>query len=123
MNNTNTSNTEKKNTEAQTSKAYPHVGPSYMQKGARGWIMRFMPLLLLAVPLVAMWFTDEVNWDLTDIVVMGALLMSAGLALEIVVKKVGMKYRLVASIAIVIAFLLIWAELAVGLFGMPFAGD
>jgi hypothetical protein len=42
----------------------------------------------------------------------------------IVLKKVNYyKYREVFIIIIVMMFLLIWAELAVGLFGTPFAGD
>jgi hypothetical protein len=34
---------------------------------------------ILMLPLLAMQFTDEVVWDLTDFAVAGALLFSAGL--------------------------------------------
>jgi peptidoglycan/LPS O-acetylase OafA/YrhL len=71
--------------------------------------------LILLVPLVAMQFTDEVSWDVTDFVVMGALLFGTGLALHLVIRKTG-KYRVIAALAIVIAFLWLWVELAVGLF-------
>jgi hypothetical protein len=42
---------------------------------------------LLLVPAVAMLFTDEVNWDLFDFVVMGAVLFGVGLAYELIARK------------------------------------
>lgn len=79
---------------------------------------------LLFVPLVAMKFTDEVKWTLIDFLVAGILLFGAGLTLEIIlrkIKKVG--YRIVFAITLFIVLFLIWAELAVGIFGTPFAGN
>ena len=82
-----------------------------------------VPLLLL-LPLIAMQFTPEVNWGLADFLVMGALLLSTALIIELVSKMVKNKQqRILFSVAIVIAFLLVWAELAVGIFGTPFAGS
>ena len=78
--------------------------------------------LILLIPLLAMQFTDEVVWDLTDFIVAGVLLFSAGLAYELIAKKMSTTaYRVAVAIAIVIVFFLIWAELAVGIFGSPFA--
>jgi peptidoglycan/LPS O-acetylase OafA/YrhL len=71
--------------------------------------------LLLLIPLVAMQFTDEVDWDLADFAVMGAMLFITGLLIDLAMKKMG-KYRVVATIVIIVAFLWLWAELAVGLF-------
>lgn len=86
-------------------------------------ILLAVPSLLL-IPLIAMQFSDEVNWSLSDFLVMGVLLLGVGLMLEIVLRKVQKKNHRVALIALVlIAFLLIWAELAVGIFGTPFAGS
>lgn len=79
---------------------------------------------LLLIPLIAMQFTDEVQWSLFDFVIMGVLLMGTGLLCELVlrnVKKFGS--RLILCGFILITFLLIWAELAVGIFGTPFAGN
>ncbi len=81
-------------------------------------------VLLLLIPLIAMQFTDEVNWKLFDFVGMGFLLLGTGLLCELVlrkVKKIG--HRIVICGIILVVLLLIWAELAVGIFGTPFAGS
>ncbi len=80
--------------------------------------------ILLLIPLIAMQFTNEVDWDITDFTIMGILLLSTGLLCEFVMRKVnGVIYRIVICGAILLAFFLIWAELAVGIFGSPFAGS
>jgi hypothetical protein len=79
--------------------------------------------LILMVPLLAMQFTDEVDWDLTDFVVIGALLIGTGLMYELIKTRVNARYRAVIVVALVAVMLLIWAELAVGIFGTPFAGS
>jgi len=74
--------------------------------------------LLLLVPLVAMQFTDEVVWDLTDFAVAGALLFGAGLTYELVARKAGnVAHRGAVGLAMVTALILIWMNLAVGLIG------
>lgn len=86
-------------------------------------ILLAVPLVLL-IPLIAMQFSSEVNWSLLDFIVMGALLLGVGLLLEVVLRKVPKKNNRIALIAIIfILFLLIWAELAVGIFNTPFAGS
>jgi len=81
-------------------------------------------LLILAIPLVAMQFTNEVNWDATDFIVMGALLFSVGLGYMLAVSKMRSgRGRLLLAGLFLIALLLTWAELAVGIFGTPFAGQ
>ena len=86
-------------------------------------ILLAVPLLLL-IPLIAMQFSSEVNWSLGDFLVMGVLLLVVGLTFEVVLRKVPKKNNRIALMAtIIILFLLIWAELAVGIFGTPFAGS
>ena len=81
-------------------------------------------VLILLVPLVAMQFTNEVKWDVFDFVVMGVLLLGTGLTCELVLRKVKkFQHRILLIAAILIALFLIWAELAVGIFGTPFAGS
>jgi hypothetical protein len=79
--------------------------------------------LILLIPLVAMQFSDDVDWGLFDFVIIGTLLISTGLLYELLKTKVNAKYRIVVAGVLVIVMLLIWAELAVGLFGTPFAGS
>lgn len=80
--------------------------------------------LLLLTPLIAMQFTDEVDWKLPDFVIMGVLLLGTGLLCELVMRKVKkMSYRIIICGAILLALFLIWAELAVGIFGTRFAGS
>lgn len=74
--------------------------------------------VLLLIPAVAMQFTNEVNWDETDFIVMGAMLAIACGTLELAVRASGdLAYRAAAAIAVVAAFLLIWINLAVGIIG------
>jgi uncharacterized membrane protein YfcA len=76
------------------------------------------------IPLIAMQLTDEVKWSLFDFIIMGAMLSITGLLGDVILKKVKKsKHRLILYITIVMIFFLIWAELAVGIFGTPFAGD
>lgn len=80
--------------------------------------------VLLSIPLIAMQFTNEVNWSQGDFLVMGALLLGLGLLIDFILRKVAFSNsRLAMIIVVVFVFLLIWAELAVGLFGTPFAGN
>jgi hypothetical protein len=73
---------------------------------------------LLLAPLVAMQFTDEVVWTVGDFVAAGLMLGSAGLAMELAVRKSdSLAYRFAAGIAIAGAFGLIWVNLAVGFLG------
>lgn len=70
---------------------------------------------ILLVPLIAMQFTNEVNWTLSDFVIMGSLLLVTGLLVDLAWRTLG-KYRALAIVAVVGLFLWLWAELAVGIF-------
>lgn len=71
-----------------------------------------------------MQFTDEVNWTLGDFVVAGFLLFVTGLMLDMIIRKVNkFEYRIILYVVLLAIFFLIWAELAVGILGTPFAGD
>ena len=80
--------------------------------------------LLLMIPLVAMQFDSGVDWDLRDFIIMGILLSATGLGINLVLNKVSsFNKRVFLTAAVLLTFLLIWAELAVGIFGTPFAGS
>ncbi|GAB4018590.1 hypothetical protein [Spirosoma koreense] len=79
---------------------------------------------LLFIPLLAMQFTTEVNWTLSDFIVAGILLYGTGLLCELVLRKVTrFEYRIALCAILLITLLLVWAELAVGIFGTPLAGS
>lgn len=79
---------------------------------------------VLMIPLVAMQFTGEVDWSLSDFVVAGILLFGTGMGFVLLVSKViDPVYRAAAIVALAVLFLLVWAELAVGIIGSPFAGS
>jgi hypothetical protein len=81
-------------------------------------------VFLLLIPFIAMQFTNEVNWSLFDFVIMGVLLLGTGLLCELALRKVSnFGYRIIIILTILFVFVLIWAELAVGIFGTPFAGS
>lgn len=87
------------------------------------WIL-MGALSLLLIPLIGMQFSPAVDWDGRDFLIMGVLLTITGLGIEMVLRKVkSTKNRLLLCGAVLFTFLLIWAELAVGIFGSPFAGS
>ena len=80
--------------------------------------------VILSIPLVAMQFTSEVNWKASDFIIMGILLLGTGLIFELVLRKIQKpQHRVLVCGLLVLALFLVWAELAVGVFGSPFAGS
>lgn len=80
-----------------------------------GWSI---PALLLLLPLVAMQFTNEVNWTASDFVFACVLFGSVGLAFELIVRTSrSLAYRSGAALAVVTAFLTVWVNGAVGMIG------
>lgn len=81
-------------------------------------------VILLLIPLVAMQFTNDVSWSAFDFIVAGALLLSSGLACEFVLRRVKKTaHRVMICLGILVVLFMIWAELAVGIFGTPLAGN
>lgn len=87
-------------------------------------ILYSLPIFILMIPLVAMQFTKEVNWTLSDFLIMGLLLFATVFTIDFVLKKVKtFKARLILVLGILALLILIWAEMAVGIFGSPIAGS
>lgn len=87
------------------------------------WIVATVGLLLM-VPMVAMQFTDEVTWTAFDFIIAGALLLTTGFAIEMILRTVKKTpHRMILCAATLLLLLLIWAEMAVGIFGTAFAGS
>jgi hypothetical protein len=70
---------------------------------------------LLVVPFVAMQFTTEVNWTWFDFAIAGLLLFGTGVAFVLTARKIRKQYFLLALL-FAIALILVWVELAVGIF-------
>lgn len=80
--------------------------------------------VLLSIPFIAMQFTNEVDWKPLDFAIMGVLLFGTVSLFELVLRKVkSTNNRIIICGAVLLIFLLVWAELAVGIFGTPFAGS
>ena len=72
---------------------------------------------LLLLPLVAMQFSDEVQWTLFDFVFAGGLMLVVGLAFEFLALRNGPAYRAGAAVALGACVLTIWINGAVGVIG------
>ncbi|MCW8880485.1 MAG: hypothetical protein OQJ89_16380 [Kangiellaceae bacterium] len=72
--------------------------------------------LLLLVPLVAMQFTSEVDWNVIDFIIMAIMLFGFGSLFVVIARKISRRKRLPVGVAVVLVFLFLWAELAVGVF-------
>lgn len=84
----------------------------------------FLLLPLLLIPAIAMQFTQEVQWSIGDFLVMGVLLFCLGAALDLLRQKIFSRpKRRIWTLVVVLFFLLLWAEMAVGIFNSPIAGD
>lgn len=81
-----------------------------------GWL--FAAAILLA-PVIGMQVSDTVAWGPGDFVAMVALLLLVGGALEVVARHRALprRHKWLLGIVAVFLFLVIWAELAVGLIG------
>ena len=69
-------------------------------------------------------FTDEIDWSLSDFIVAGLILLVFSICTNFIILRISNTNRRVLFITILlILFMLVWAELAVGIFGTPFAGS
>ena len=79
---------------------------------------------VLVIPLIASLSSTEFNWDIQDFLIAGVLLFGLGLGIELVRLKVKKEnYRFLLYFSLVFLFLLVFIEMAVGIFGSPIAGS
>ncbi|NQX77965.1 MAG: hypothetical protein HRT75_09590 [Gilvibacter sp.] len=90
----------------------------------RLFILLASGLSLLLIPAVAMQFSSEVNWGKEDFIIAGLLIIGTVLFIEIALRKFSnQKNKGLLVLAIVFFAILLFMEMAVGLFGSPIAGD
>ncbi len=74
--------------------------------------------LLLLIPLIAMQFTDEVVWTLSDFIIAGTFLFGTGLTYKLITRKSGnVTYRVAIGFALFTGLFLLWVNGAVGVIG------
>ena len=79
---------------------------------------------LLLLPWLGSLWTEEVQWKLGDYCVAAILLGSVVVIVELISSfTLDRKYKRLFIALSILFFMLVWVELAVGLFGSPFAGS
>ena len=77
----------------------------------------------MLISFIAMQYTDEVSWTVPDLIIMGIMLMSISFICVFAIRKATKRNQKIAvCFLIVLAFILVLAELAVGIFGTLFEG-
>lgn len=80
--------------------------------------------IILTIPVFGTLFTDDFQWAFPDFIIAAILLYGTGIMIDLILRKVQKKsHRIALSGFILFLLLCIWAELAVGIIGTPFAGN
>ena len=83
----------------------------------------FYPLLILLIPLIGVIFF-ELDWSRFDFMVMALLILFVSLIINLALCYLSSsKFKFLIVYILVLLFLMAWSELAVGVFGTPFAGS
>ncbi len=90
---------------------------------------RFLKLIIaaivfLSIPFIAMKFSKEINWSVKDFACAAIMLFILAVVIEFTLRIFRTtKQRLIALVFLAIVFIIIWIELAVGIFNSPWAGS
>jgi len=81
-------------------------------------------LTLLMIPFIGMQFSSSITWSTADFVLAAIILFGAGMIYEVMrtVLKTP-RQRMITGLGVFVMVVVIWVELAVGVFGTPFAGS
>jgi len=80
--------------------------------------------VILIIPVFGKLFTDDFQWTLPDFIIGAILLYGTGLMIDFILRKIQkISHRIALCGFILFLLISIWAELAVGLIGTPFAGN
>ena len=72
-------------------------------------------LVVFGLPLFAMLLTNEVKWGAWDFAIFGVMIATGCCVYEIVSRSIASRtWRALAGVLLAVGFLLVWAELAVG---------
>lgn len=83
-----------------------------------------IPTLLLAAAFIANMFVEGFNWSGFDFLLAGILLFGTAFIINFIVRShKTLLSKILISAIVLLVLALVWAELAVGIFGTPFAGS
>ena len=83
-----------------------------------------VPALLMAAAFFGNLFAEGWNWSPFDFIIAAVLLFGTAFLIHLVIRsEKAFRHKLMICLAIVFVLVLVWVELAVGIFGSPFAGS
>lgn len=95
-----------------------------MTQKQKTFTIYLLPLVLLCIPLLGTLISKEINWSVSDFLIAGVLLFSTAFLINLVRSKIKKQsQRILICVFVLMTFALVWIELAVGMFGSPFAGN
>jgi hypothetical protein len=82
------------------------------------------PAIILTIPLIGNIISKEFDWSASDFGIAAVLLFGTAFLIDLIQRIVKNKtYKILICIGLFLMLMLTWAELAVGIFGTPFAGN
>ncbi len=83
-----------------------------------------VPTLLMSTAFFGNLFVEGWNWSPFDFAIAAVLLFGTAFFINLVIRsKKPLLMKLIICFVILLALALVWIELAVGIFGTPFAGS
>ena len=83
-----------------------------------------VPALLMATAFLGNLFAEGWNWSPFDFIIAAVLLFGTAFFINLAIRsKKTLVTKLIVCFAILLVLALVWIELAVGIFGSPFAGS
>lgn len=80
--------------------------------------------VLLSIPLIGSLVSpDQVHWSVSDFVIGGVLIFIVSSVEVMLWRSLPKKRRLPVMLLLLALFLVLWVEMAVGIFGSPIAGS
>ena len=78
---------------------------------------------LLSIPLIGGLISENVNWSLFDFLIGGALIFVVASVELLLWRSLPKMSRWPIMLFLMLLFAILWAEMAVGIFGSPLAGS
>ncbi|KQT21815.1 hypothetical protein ASG31_00260 [Chryseobacterium sp. Leaf404] len=95
-----------------------------MTKQQKTALIFAIPSILIVAAFIANYVVEGFNWTGSDFLIAAILLFgTASFIYMILNSKLSVRAKTMISIVIVLILMVIWVEMAVGLFGSPIAGS